>query len=60
MSEVFSVVFFAVWAGLILLGLRPELGVRFGVWLQNRADPGPPVPVPEPEAEHPNRLDRWA
>ena len=58
MSEIFSVAFFVVWGGLILLGLRPELGVRFGLWLQNRADPLPPPPT-EVEGEHPNRLDRW-
>jgi len=58
MSEVFSVVFFTFWAGLILLGLRPELGVRFGLWLQNRVDPVPPPP--EEAEKDPNRLDRWA
>jgi len=58
MSEIFSVAFFAVWGGLILLGLRPELGVRFGLWLQNRVDPLPPKPAGT-EREHPNRLDRW-
>ena len=58
MSEVFSVVFFTFWAGLILLGLRPELGVRIGLWLQNRVDPGPPPP--EETEKDPNRLDRWA
>ena len=58
MSEFFSVVFFTFWAGLVLLGLRPELGVRIGIWLQNRVDPGPPEP-PGDASKHPNRLDRW-
>ena len=59
MTELFSVVFFTVWGGLVLLGLHPELGVRFGVWLRNKADPLLPK-VADPEKEHPNRLDRWA
>ncbi len=60
MTELFSAIFFTFWAGLILVGLRPELGVRLGMWLQNRVDPLPPPKPTESEGEHPNRLDRWA
>ena len=57
MEQLFTIIFFSVWAGLIVLGLNPGIGVRVGLWLQNRVDPV--QPPAEAEKEHPNRLDRW-
>ena len=63
MSEIAGAILFTAWAGLIVLGLRPELGARFGLWLRG-AKPAPPPPrkpseVERPDEVPPNGIDRY-
>ena len=34
MSEIAGGILFLAWAGLIILGMVPSLGARFGLWLR--------------------------
>jgi hypothetical protein len=51
MSEVAGGLLFLVWAGLIILGMVPSLGARFGLWLRGGSlrEPAPPPPPAEQE-----------
>lgn len=49
MNELAAGLFFVGWAGLVVLGLFPELGARVGLWLRSRVEPTPPPPPADPE-----------
>lgn len=51
------------WLGLITLGMMPEWGARFGLWLRG-GDDLPPAPPPKEEdptdrEKYSQRLDRY-
>jgi hypothetical protein len=51
MSEIAGGILFLAWAGLIILGMVPSLGARFGLWLRGDSlrEPAPPPPSAEKE-----------
>ena len=58
MSEIAGGILFLVWAGLIVLGLVPELGARVGGWLRGGSlrEPAPPPTVKKTSAEEESHI----
>ena len=60
MSEIAGGILFLAWVGLIILGMVPSLGARFGLWLRGDAlrEPAPPpIPLPQQKSEGERGLD---
>ena len=53
MMEVVQIVLAIGWLGLIILGLMPDWGARFGLWLTRGG--GRPAPTPPPNRSLGNR-----
>jgi hypothetical protein len=62
MTEVATIVLAAAWVSLVIMGLHPDLGARFGLWLRSRVEPAPPpevTPPTEGETHVGKNLDRF-
>ena len=68
LETLFASFMMSVWAFALLIGIRPEIGARIGMWLQGhrfeaKSDLNPPPAPPPPKApghEHlGNNVDRF-
>ena len=68
LETLFGVFMMSLWGFALLIGIRPEIGVRIGLWLQgHRVDPKsdfaqPPAPPPPKPTSHDhlgNNVDRF-